>query len=336
MASRRRYAGAWFLLLLCVAQTASAAPSAAERDTARSLMDDGDRMLTSGKLREALERYRAAHAIMHVPTTGIELARVQARLGLLVEARATAMEVLNLPRSEADEQSEPAVFQQARASAVLLVRELEPRVPSLQAKVTPADQSFQLSVDGVKLPDEARNVPFRTNPGAHSVSVEAPGFAAEQREIVLEEGQALTLALRLARLQPSAATAQPAERSAPALSLRSDDVLDARAAGQARGIVGLALGAAGLITGGVTGLVALVQTRQEQHNCPDNHCDVSRASALGTANTYANVANVSFAVGVLGFAYGAYELLTLPSPVAADTRARVEVGVGSIQLHVPL
>lgn len=103
------HAAAWLLLLLLgSAERVSAAPSAAERDTARSLMDEGDRMLTSGKLREAMERYRAAHAIMHVPTTGVELARVQARLGLLVEARATAMEVVNLQRAEADE---PTVYQ---------------------------------------------------------------------------------------------------------------------------------------------------------------------------------------------------------------------------------
>src|ERR1700712_2316495 len=96
-------------------RAARAAPSAAERDTARALMDDGDRLLANAKLPEALERYRAAHAIMHVPTTGVDLARVQARLGLLVEARATAMEVGNLPPTEADLNAGPEGDQRAGA-----------------------------------------------------------------------------------------------------------------------------------------------------------------------------------------------------------------------------
>lgn len=327
--------GALGLLLLCVVERAHAAPSAAERDTARSLMDEGDRMLASGKLRDAMERYRAAHAIMHVPTTGIDLARVQARLGLLVEARATAMEVVNLPQAEADG---PAVFQEARSAAVGLVRELEPRVPSLRTMVTPSNHSYQLSIDGVKLPEEASSVPFRTNPGTHIVRVEARGFAAAQREVTLEEGQALTVALHLTAIETDelVESREPA-LAAPASALRSDDVLDARAAGRTRGIIGLGIGAAALIAGSVTGLIALAQTKQEQDGCVDNHCDVSRVDALSTANTYANIANVSFAVGALGVLYGSYELLTLPSPPTVHTnkqgRTSIELGISGIRLR---
>ena len=190
------------LMLLSAAGAARAAPSAAERDTARALMDDGDRLLANAKLPEALERYRAAHAIMHVPTTGVDLARVQARLGLLVEARATAMEVVNLPPAEADLNAEPEVYQRARAAAVQLVRELEPRVPSLRTRVTPEHSSYQLRIDGVSLPVEAHAAPFRTNPGSHTLRAEASGFAPEQREVLLAEGQTLSVTLALARLEP--------------------------------------------------------------------------------------------------------------------------------------
>lgn len=319
---------ALWLTLVCSMARAHAAPSASERETARALMDEGDRMLASGKLRDALERYRAAHAIMHVPTTGLDLARVQAQLGELVEARATAMEVVNLPRTEA----EPAVFQEARAAAVTLVRELEPRVPSLQTSVTPANCNCQVIIDGVQLPAEASRLPFRTNPGAHVVRVEARGFAAEQRDVFLEEGQVLALAVHLTpvAIVEEAPLSQPA-LTAPVAALRSDDVLDARAAGQTRGIIGLSIGAAGLIAGGVTGLIALSQTKQEQERCPDNHCDVSRANALDTANIYANISNVSFAVGALGVLYGSYELLTLPS--APIKRTTVELGISGVRVR---
>jgi hypothetical protein len=316
------------LLLLAAVAPVYAAPSAAERDTARSLMDEGDRMLARGKLGEAMERYRAAHAIMHVPTTGLELARVQARLGLLVEARATAMEVVNLPRSDADE---PQVFQQARDAAVVLVRDLEPRVPSLRTKVTPDDRAYRVSVDGVMLPDEARDVPFRTNPGAHAVRVEAQGFEAAQRNVVLVEGQAFTLALQLSPLPAADLTVRDsAQPVAPASALYSDDVLDARGAARLRGMIGLGIGVAGLVAGSVTGLISMVQTKQELQNCQDYHCDVSRGDALRTANTFANIANVSFGVAVLGVSYGAFELLTLPAPRA---RASIGVSIAGLQLR---
>lgn len=312
-----------FVGLLVSAGRAYAAPNAAERDTARALMDEGDRLLASDKLAEACQRYRAAHAIMHVPTTGFDLARVEARLGLLVEARATAMEVVNLPPLASSLAAEPEVFQRARAGAVELVRDLEPRVPSLRTVVTPATSSYQLQIDGSSLPAAARLAPFRTNPGPHTVRAEAVGFVAAQREITLAEGESLEVTLELTRLEAAEA---PVDRRAPDAALRRDALLDARAAGKARGFVGLGVGAAGIIAGSATGIIAMMKTNDERRLCQDNHCDVSRAEALRTANLFASIANVSFALGGLGVAYGLYELLTLPS-------MRVDLGVGSLQLR---
>ncbi|HTU62558.1 MAG TPA: hypothetical protein VMF89_29055, partial [Polyangiales bacterium] len=91
-----------YLLVLCSSshlflQPAAAEPGASERETARALMTEGDKLRAAGDLRAALTRYQAAHAIVHAPTTGLDLARVQAQLGLLVEARSTASEVIHHP-----------------------------------------------------------------------------------------------------------------------------------------------------------------------------------------------------------------------------------------------
>ena len=86
MAFDARFTLTLLLVLACAARTL-AAPSPAERETARSLMVDGDRLRSAGDLQSALARYQAAHAIMNVPTTGLALAETQAALGLLVEAR---------------------------------------------------------------------------------------------------------------------------------------------------------------------------------------------------------------------------------------------------------
>ncbi|HKU40422.1 MAG TPA: hypothetical protein VJR89_19810, partial [Polyangiales bacterium] len=80
-----------------ISSAAQAAPGAAERETARSLMVEGDRLSALGDFRGALARYQSAHALMHVPTTGWSVARTYAQLGQLVEARAVAIEVINIP-----------------------------------------------------------------------------------------------------------------------------------------------------------------------------------------------------------------------------------------------
>src|SRR4051812_48823604 len=60
-------------VLLCSAE--SAAQSEADKQTAHRLMDDGDRYAEEKRWELALKAYDAAHAIMHVPTTGIEVAK---------------------------------------------------------------------------------------------------------------------------------------------------------------------------------------------------------------------------------------------------------------------
>src|ERR1700679_951302 len=112
---------------LTLSARASAEPSAAERDTARGLMAEGRSDRENGDLQDALRAFLGADAIMHVPTTGLEVARTQAALGLLVEAWNTALRV---SRTSA-RPGEPAPFHVARQAAVVLKGEMEARVPSL-------------------------------------------------------------------------------------------------------------------------------------------------------------------------------------------------------------
>src|SRR5436190_23509399 len=62
--------------ILCPA-VARAEPSAADKETARSLMDEGDRKFAAKDYKGALDAYQGAHAIMGVPTTGLEVAKAQ-------------------------------------------------------------------------------------------------------------------------------------------------------------------------------------------------------------------------------------------------------------------
>ena len=306
-----------------VSQPAAADTTPADRETARSLMMDGDRLRAAGDLRGALSRYQAAHAIMHVPTTGLDLARVQSQLGLLVEARSTAMEVIHLPVAP----GEPQVFTEARKAILELANQLEGRVPAIKIEVQPAHVTYTAHVDGAKLPAQVRGLPYKLNPGAHTVRIDSPGNASETREVALDDGETRTVSVSLRPVAPApAAQPQPVAAGAIGPDSASSDAADrdvqARAdAGRVRGIVGLSVGGVALAVGTITGFLSLSQASDVKENCQGNLCAPSERSALSTANTLANVANISLPLGVIGVAYGLYELLTLPSAARASEHA---------------
>jgi hypothetical protein len=306
--------------LLLWAASASAAPTVAERETARSLMEEGDHLSAQGDTQGALAKYRAAHAIMHVPTTGLDLARTHEKLGQLVEARAVAIEVVNLPLAA----EEPAVFTEAREAASMLAEQLKERVPAITVTVTPADSDYTVTIDDTRLPKQARDIAFRTNPGAHKVSVELPGSPPQKRMITLVEGQATTVPFTFApRTTPAP---RPAEnRSTQQIPLADED--PARG-GRIRSIIGFSVGGAGLLSGAAAGVISFVQVNDLKGRCPDNRCSPEDRDELQTANTLANVANVALPIGVIGLAWGLYELLTLPSSPAkpmAEAALRLEL-----------
>ncbi|MGK4005861.1 hypothetical protein WMF31_24760 [Sorangium sp. So ce1036] len=203
------------LVLLSVAGAlpARAEPSAADRDTARALLIEGRKKRDAGDVEGARANFRAAHALMHVPTTGLDLARADEALGRLVEARATAYEVVHLPVA----QSEPAAFTRARAEAAALLQRLEARIPSLLLRIegAPLDE-VDARVDGERIPGPALALPRRLNPGRHEVVVSAPGFPTERREVTLNEGVRAPVEVRITLVPgPQAELAGGAEPPPP-------------------------------------------------------------------------------------------------------------------------
>src|SRR5689334_11309377 len=113
-----------------------------EIEMARNLMDEGDAKLERGDARGALLSYRAAHTLMNVPTTGIEVARMEVKLGHLVEARKVALDVVRMPVKP----HEPKPFVEARSDAQLLADALETRIPRLTIAIKGVAESAQLEV----------------------------------------------------------------------------------------------------------------------------------------------------------------------------------------------
>src|SRR5262245_51869629 len=99
---RRLVAAGLFAMLASGTVRARAEPTPAEKETARALMAEGRDLRDANDLKSALKRFQAADSIMHVPTTGLEVARTEAALGLLVEARETLQRIARLPSDSSD------------------------------------------------------------------------------------------------------------------------------------------------------------------------------------------------------------------------------------------
>lgn len=286
------------------ARAVSAQPSDSERETARSLMDEGDRLMAGGDLEGALKRYQAAHQIMDVPTTGIEVARTQAKLGRLVEARAVAIEVAN----SAAAQREPAVFGEARTEASKLADQLEARIPSIIVTVGPEGvTTASARVESTRLPQAAFGLPFKVNPGEHKLEVSALGYLTEVIDFTVVEGEQRKLAVTLT--QAPASTPSPAVVTTVAAPPPPPPT---EPEGGSRTLTYVAFGVAGAaaLVGGGAGVYSLMKTGEAKDNyCQGNVCEEAARPLLDDASTYAWVANIGLGVAFLAAGFGAYTLL---------------------------
>ena len=329
MTRRLRGARRWVFaatLLTALAAPAGAAfaePSAADKESARSLMRQGDAAFEKGSIEAAREAYSAAHAIMRVPTTGISLARTQEKLGMLVEARDTALEVTrHAPRAD-----DPPQFAKARADAAQLAEALTARIPSLRVRWTPRVPvaEVQLVIDGAAVPPGAASSPRKLNPGKRAVELSAPGYRTTRTEVTLAEGKDVTIDLTMVAGQGATATPQPAPGEPDEPSGPSGLRIAAIAA--------FGVGAVGLGVGAVTGILSLNQTADLKEECTNNACPAGTEDRLAGATTLATTSNVAFVVAGVGLATGVVLLIVdgarREQPIAAGGRQSRATGDGS-------
>jgi hypothetical protein len=255
-------------------------------------------------LQGALDKFQAADAIMGVPTTGLELARTQAELSLLVEALDTCTRVLRYPV----EPHEPEPFQSARAEAKQLRDQIRVRIPSLAFELASTEHpgGIELRVDGALVPQAAYGVPRRVNPGTHEIAL----TVGENRQVVwvtVAEGQTRRVALKV-----------PAGHEPPPPSPPENHGPNAWVWG------GFGVAALGFTLGTVTGMLAWSERNALDDHCPDRVCvEDEDQQRLDRAYGYANVSTGSFVVGGLGAAVGIGALLLAGPEDTANTEARI-------------
>ena len=309
---------------------AFADPTAAEKETARSLMKEGRARREKGDHKGALESFSSADSIMKLPTTGLEVARSQTDLGLLVEARDT---FLRVNRSEA-QPGEPAGFKDARKEASDLAAKLEPRIPSLKLSVTgaPSGQAAAINVDGAPISAPVAAGALKLNPGSHHIAVTAKGAAKKELDVDLKEGESReeTVTLEAEAVVVEKPAELPKELPPEPVKRGTSPLV----------YVGFGLAGVGIVVGSVTGLLAISKTNAAKESCDGTRCPPTTHDNLSSARTMATVSTISFAAAAVGLGVGIYGLIASkggseePPKAALGPFRRLEptVGFGTIGL----
>ncbi|HEY8074032.1 MAG TPA: hypothetical protein VIF62_07985 [Labilithrix sp.] len=239
-----------------------------------------------------------------------------------------------------------AVEQQARVATppredrVKTAREhadrLEPRLSRIRILV-PNDARAPGLV--VKIDGEEKREPtwggVPVDPGSHDVEASAPGKRARSDRVkVDDEGAVVNVAIAPLEDVPKEtprATTTPQQPAGP--DLESLDQYAANRARRTTGFVASGIGLATLAAGGVFGVLAIVANDDAKSCSPciaGSNQARSSNDATDRALVFANVANVTVPLGVIGSAIGAYLVLTAgptsvaiaPRPNGIDLRAR--------------
>jgi hypothetical protein len=346
--SRSRYRVVVALLLALGASAietrAVADPTAADRETARALMSAGDKKFANKDYAGALKAYEGAHAIMSVASTGEALARTQAALGLLVEARDTAISVTRMELKA----NAPVAFVKARAAAEKLVRDLEARIPSVQIDVEgpPQGADITVTIDDQPVPSPALKLPRKADPGKHVLHASVAGFTPASSEVTLVEGQNASVTLALSR-----AAAPPEAPPAVGTRLAASGSVFEGAGGEVAPrrtspfvFVGFGVGAAGVLTGAITGVMHLskVSSVKNDYCSGGTACRAGFEGPASDAKVLGTVSTIGFAAGAVGIGVGVVALVASPGSSSLsgsgtltprEARWAPVVGLGSVGLR---
>jgi len=229
---------------------------------------------------------------------------------------------------------ESASFGDARSACTAMANEIAPRLAQLKLDIhvqTPA-VVVEASIDGSPIPTQALAVPRKLNPGKHDVVVRARGNRDARREITLREGESTTLTVKL---EPSDGS-EPTDKEAPAAPTPPPTAIVSTptTSPATKGAVptyawaGLGVGAAGLVTGAITGLMAMSKTNDVKANCVGDSCLKSSQGDIDSAKTLALVSNIGFACMIVGGGVGLYGILTRGSTESSKSVAGVELDLG--------
>lgn len=305
--------------LVCAALFATPAwaePNEADRATARALALEAHTALQNKDYATAAERFARADALVHAPTLVVDWARALQGLGRFVEAH----EKYELVLREGVPSTAPKSWLRALEDAKKELDLLRPRLAWITVVLKdPPDAAVR--IDGVVVPPAAVGVKRAADPGFPEVTVSAPGYEDFKQTVTVGPGEEKSLEVALQKLP-----------AVPAPVTATDPAYRPRQKTETRRIisyVALGLGGAGLVTGGITGALALRKRSDLKSDCIHNLCPSSSKKRIESYHRYGTISGIGLGVGLAGLGAGLALFFTEPqSEETASTGLHVRPLVG--------
>lgn len=318
------------------AQPAPGAVTAEPGETARAaasrMVEEAGERFEAGDYAAALELFHRASEANPGPVPILGEARTLVKLGRLVAAEERYVAVGRSPLPATDAEAARTAVQEARAE----LEKLRQRIPTLTITVAgpeAKDPTVEVQIDGRPVNPALLGYPNPVDPGERVITLWVRGSKVVHVAVALQEGDRTPIVLRAAQSTASAAPAPAGERSPasagsavpppPAAEAAPRSGMDRRPIGW----VTLGLGAAGLVTGVVAGLVAENRYDELSEHCPEDRCPPDYHDELDGFRRLRTVSTVGYVVGGVGLAAGVTLVLTARQPEEAR-RAALALSVG--------
>jgi hypothetical protein len=290
-------------------------PVAAEQlfEVGRSAMDRKDYAI-------ACQRFAESERLDPAAGTLINLAECFERQGLVASSWQRWKEALDALRP--GDERRAAVEQRVAAALV--------RLPKLELRLEErAPEGTVVARDGLTLGAASLRLGLPVDPGAHHVVVTAPGHAPREYTLTIAEAESKTLLVTAGPAQSSTTSTNPTGKPTPPRP--------GSKSGRTWGFVAVSIGAAGLIVGGTAGALALSKKHSMDEDCTRTggtlFCGDKGLDAEKSGKTFATLANIGVAVGIVGVGLGGYLLFSSGSD-GSQTAAFAKSTTGGATLGV--
>jgi hypothetical protein len=290
---------------------------------ARTAFKEGTSLARQAQWGEALLAFeRSARLRPHTFTT-YNLGYCERALGRYTRARKFLAKAL----AENEARGGAALSAEVAADAKKYLAEIDLRLARAAVALTPSDAA--VSVDGRPLEMVAADrtppvlaagtrdlgageVPASAqfdlllDPGAHVFTVSRPGSTDLVVSRAFEAGSRAPLELKLVFAPPSSSTAKAGAAPSAPSSLSIDRESKPN---RTPGYVFLGIGAAGIATGSVAGILALQQKHKLDESCKGLSCNPELVSTRDSLNRWADISTIAFAVGGASMIVSTYLLI---------------------------
>jgi hypothetical protein len=268
----------------------------ADEPDAESLFKEGLEAMRAGDYQSACPKIRESHRLDPLPGALFTLAECEAAAGRTATSIQLYQEFVNsltsLPSDRRDQ------FDERRRMALDKVTALSALAPEITVDVAAgAPSDLVVKRNGEVVESSAYGVGKKVDQGEYTVSAELKNKQVWERRFKVQERDR-------ARIEvpwpiPKAGSAEP-ETPVKIAPAPPPEEPKSKPLPKTWMYVSGGIGAAGLATGIVAGLIAMGKKSDIEDNCPNRQCNAVGRDAVDSGQSAATISSIGFAVGIAG------------------------------------